>query len=256
MTYNGLPKGTKNAKPAVFVGKGVTFDTGGISLKPSSGMHDMKWDMGGAGVVSGLMKALAGRKARVKAIGIVGLVENMPSGDAIKPGDVITSYSGQTIEVLNTDAEGRRVLADLLWYVQEKYKPAAVVDLATLTGAVLVALGDAYAGVMGNDEALAKDLIAAGEEVGEPLWHLPLCETYDNALNSDIADMKDISGDRNAGSSIGGSFLKRFIKDGTKWAHMDIAGVTWSKKDAPTVPKGATAFGVRLLDRFVAREFE
>lgn len=253
MTYNG---GKSGDKPVVFVGKGVCFDSGGISIKPGAGMAEMKWDMAGAGVVSGVMKALSGRKARVNAIGIVALTENMPSGTAIKPGDVVKSYSGQTIEIHNTDAEGRRALADALWYAQEKYKPAAMINLATLTGAVLVALGDAYAGVMGNNDDLCADLIAAGENVEEHLWQLPLCEAYDKAINSDIADMKDISGNRYAGSSIGGAFLKRFVKDSTKWAHIDIAGVTWSSKDTPVVPKGGTAFGVRLLDNYVSSKFE
>jgi leucyl aminopeptidase len=241
--------------PVAFIGKGVTFDTGGISIKPAAGMGDMKWDMAGAGVVIGLMRALAGRKAKVNAVGIVGLVENMPSGTAQRPGDIVRSMSGQTIEVLNTDAEGRLVLADVLWYCQERFKPQLMVDLATLTGAVIVALGSEHAGLFANNEELADRLIAAGKAVGEQLWRLPLGESFDRAIDSDAADVKNIAGDRGAGSSIGAQFLKRFVND-VPWAHLDIAGVAWSKKDAPTVPKGATGFGLRLLDRFVADHYE
>src|SRR5580700_6157076 len=252
MEYRGGAAGTA---PVAFIGKGVTFDTGGISIKPAAGMGDMKWDMAGAGVVIGLMRALAGRKAKVNAVGIVGLVENMPSGTAQRPGDIVRSMSGQTIEVLNTDAEGRLVLADVLWYCQERFKPQLMVDLATLTGAVIVALGSEHAGLFANNEELAERLIAAGNAVGEKLWRLPLSESFDRAIDSDAADVKNIAGDRGAGSSIGAQFLKRFVND-VPWAHLDIAGVAWSKKDAPTVPKGATAFGVRLLDRFVADHYE
>jgi leucyl aminopeptidase len=241
--------------PVAFIGKGVTFDTGGISIKPAAGMADMKWDMAGAGVVIGLMRALAGRKAKVNAVGIVGLVENMPSGTAQRPGDIVRSMSGQTIEVLNTDAEGRLVLADVLWYCQERFKPQLMVDLATLTGAVIVALGSEHAGLFANNEELADRLIAAGKAVGEQLWRLPLGESFDRAIDSDAADVKNIAGDRGAGSSIGAQFLKRFVND-VPWAHLDIAGVAWSKKEAPTVPKGATGFGLRLLDRFVADHYE
>jgi len=218
-------------------------------------MGDMKWDMAGAGVVIGLMRALAGRKARVNAVGIVGLVENMPSGTAQRPGDIVRSMSGQTIEVLNTDAEGRLVLADALWYCQDRFKPRLMVDLATLTGAVIVAIGSELAGLFSNNEELAQRLSAAGEAVGEKLWRLPLGESFDRAIDSDAADVKNIAGDRGAGSSIGAQFLKRFVND-VPWAHLDIAGVAWSKKDAATVPKGATAFGLRLLDRFVAEHYE
>jgi leucyl aminopeptidase len=252
MEYRGGAAGTA---PVAFIGKGVTFDTGGISIKPAAGMGDMKWDMAGAGVVIGLMRALAGRKAKVNAVGIVGLVENMPSGTAQRPGDIVRSMSGQTIEVLNTDAEGRLVLADVLWYCQERFKPQLMVDLATLTGAVIVALGSEHAGLFANNEELAERLIAAGNAVGEKLWRLPLSESFDRAIDSDAADVKNIAGDRGAGSSIGAQFLKRFVND-VPWAHLDIAGVAWSKKDAPTVPKGATAFGLRLLDRFVADHYE
>ena len=252
LEYRGGAAGTA---PIAFIGKGVTFDTGGISIKPAAGMGDMKWDMAGAGVVIGLMRALAGRKAKVNAVGIVGLVENMPSGTAQRPGDIVRSMSGQTIEVLNTDAEGRLVLADVLWYCQDRFKPQLMVDLATLTGAVVVALGTEHAGLFANNEGLAERLIAAGNAVGEKLWRLPLSESFDRAIDSDAADVKNIAGDRGAGSSIGAQFLKRFVND-VPWAHLDIAGVAWSKKDAPTVPKGATAFGLRLLDRFVADHYE
>ncbi|HEX3536172.1 MAG TPA: leucyl aminopeptidase [Stellaceae bacterium] len=247
--------GAAGAAPLAFIGKGVTFDTGGISIKPAAGMGDMKWDMAGAGVVVGLMRLLAARKAKVNAVGIVGLVENMPSGTAQRPGDIVRSLSGQTIEVLNTDAEGRLVLADVLWYCQDRFKPKLMVDLATLTGAVMVALGTEFAGLFSNNEELAERLIAAGHAVGEKLWRLPLADSYDRSIDSDAADVKNIAGDRGAGSSIGAQFLKRFVNE-VPWAHLDIAGVTWSKKDAPTVPKGATAFGLRLLDRFVAEHYE
>ena len=252
MQYHG---GVAGAAPVAFIGKGVTFDTGGISIKPAAGMGDMKWDMAGAGVVVGLMRALAGRKARVNAVGLVGLVENMPSGTAQRPGDIVRSMSGQTIEVLNTDAEGRLVLADVLWYCQERFKPRLMVDLATLTGAVIVALGNEHAGLFSSNDELAERLLAAGEAVGEKLWRLPLSDGFDRAIDSDAADMKNIAGDRGAGSSIGAQFLRRFVKN-VPWAHLDIAGVAWSKKDAPTVPKGATGFGLRLLDRFVADHYE
>ena len=245
----------KQAAPVAFVGKGITFDTGGISLKPGAGMEEMKWDMGGSGTVIGLMKALAGRKARVNVIGVVALAENMPDGNAIRPGDILTSMSGQTIEVNNTDAEGRLVLADALWYTQDRFKPRLMVNLATLTGAILVALGSEYAGLFSNNDELAERLTAAGKAVGEPLWRMPLNEAFDRAIDSDVADMKNITGDRMAGSSIGGVFLQRFV-NGVPWAHLDIAGVAWSKRDTATVPKGATGFGVRLLERFVADHYE
>ncbi|HWB50144.1 MAG TPA: leucyl aminopeptidase [Stellaceae bacterium] len=247
--------GAEGAPPLAFIGKGVTFDTGGISIKPAGGMGEMKWDMAGAGVVIGLMRLLAARAAKVNAVGIAGLVENMPSGSAMRPGDIVTSMSGQTIEVLNTDAEGRLVLADALWYCQDRFKPALMIDLATLTGAIIVALGHDHAGLFANDDALAEKLLAAGKAVGEKLWRLPLDETYDKAIDSDAADVKNIAGDRAAGSIIGAQFVQRFVNK-VPWAHLDIAGVAWSKKDAPTVPKGATAFGLRLLDRFVADHYE
>jgi len=245
----------KDKRPIAFVGKGVTFDTGGISIKPSAGMEDMKWDMGGSAVVIGLMKALAGRKAPVNAVGVIGLVENMPSGAAQRPGDIVTSMSGQTIEVLNTDAEGRLVLADALWYCQDRFKPKAMVDLATLTGAIIIALGNEFAGLFSNDDDLAAKLLAAGKAAGEELWRLPLGDPYDKMLNTDAADVKNITGERGAGSITAAQFLKRFVNN-TPWAHLDIAGVTWTKRDKPTVPKGGTAFGVRLLDRFVRDNYE
>ena len=255
MEWNGLPRSAKAGGPVAFVGKGVTFDTGGISIKPAGGMEDMKWDMGGAGVVAGLMKALAARKAKVNAVGICGLVENMPSGTAQRPGDIVTSMSGQTIEVINTDAEGRLVLADALWYLQETYKPRMIVDLATLTGAIIIALGAEHAGLFSNDDTLSEQLTEAGKAVGEPVWRMPLSEAYDKLIDSDAADMKNV-GNRSAGSITAAQFIQRFIKKGTPWAHLDIAGVTWTKKDKPTVPKGGTAFGVRLLDRMVATHYE
>jgi leucyl aminopeptidase len=254
MQWKGAP-GAKDKRPLAFVGKGVTFDTGGISIKPAGGMEDMKWDMAGSGVVIGLMKALAGRKAKVNAVGIGGLVENMPGGNAQRPGDIVTSMSGQTIEVLNTDAEGRLVLADALWYCQDRFKPRFMIDLATLTGAIIIALGSEYAGMYSSDGKLAKQLAEAGEAVGEKLWRMPLHDSYDRMMDSDAADVKNISGGRDAGSITAAQFLKRFTND-VPWAHLDIAGTTWSKKDAATVPKGATSFGVRLLDRLIADNYE
>jgi leucyl aminopeptidase len=251
MQWNG---GKPGDKPVAFIGKGVTFDTGGISIKPAAGMEDMKWDMAGAGAVTGLMAALAGRKAAVNAVGLVGLVENMPGSNAQRPGDVVKSYSGQTIEVLNTDAEGRLVLADVLWYAQEKFEPRFMVDLATLTGAMIVALGHEHGGMFSNDEDLASKLLAAGLASSEKLWRLPMGPEYDKQLKSDIADMKNITG-RPGGSITAAQFLARFV-NGKPWAHLDIAGMAWATKDHPTVPKGATGYGVRLLDRMVASYFE
>lgn len=247
-------KAAKAAKPLAFLGKGVTFDTGGISIKPAAGMEDMKWDMAGAAAVIGLMAALAGRKAKVDAVGLVGLVENMPSGTAQRPGDVVTTASGQTVEVLNTDAEGRLVLADVMWYCRKRFDPALMIDLATLTGAIIIALGHEHAGLFANDDALAQAITAAGKATGETVWRMPLGEAYDRMLKSDIADMKNIGG-RPGGSITAAQFLQRFV-DGCPWAHLDIAGTAWSTKDKPTVPKGATAFGVRLLDAFVAEHHE
>jgi leucyl aminopeptidase len=253
MQWKGNPR-AKNKAPLAFLGKGVTFDTGGISIKAAGGMEDMKWDMGGAGVVIGLMKALAGRKARANVVGIAGCVENMPDGNAQRPGDIVKSMSGQTVEVINTDAEGRLVLGDALWYCQDRFKPQFMVNLATLTGAIIVALGHEHAGIFSNNEPLAERLISAGKSVEEKLWRMPLGDAYDRALDTDAADMKNIGG-RDAGSITAAQFLQRFV-NGVPWAHLDIAGTTWSKKDAPMVPKGATAFGVRLLERFVADHYE
>jgi len=253
MRWNGAPKGSKK-RPLAFIGKGVTFDTGGISIKPAGGMEDMKWDMAGAGTVVGLMAALAGRRAKCDVIGMVGLVENMPSGNAQRPGDVVTSYSGQTIEVINTDAEGRLVLADVMWYCQEKYDPAFMIDLATLTGAIIIALGHEYAGLFANDDGLAAKIEAAGKVTGEGCWRLPLGDDYDKQIKSDIADMKNVGG-RPGGSITAAQFIQRYV-NGKPWAHLDIAGTAWSSKDKPTVPKGASAFGVRLLDRLVADNYE
>ena len=252
MTWNG---GRKSQKPVAFVGKGVTFDTGGISIKPAGGMEDMKWDMGGAGAVIGAMRAIAGRKAKANVVGVVALVENMPSGNAQRPGDVVTSMSGQTIEVLNTDAEGRLILADALWYTQDRFKPQFMVDLATLTGAIIVALGHEHAGLFASDDALAEQLMEAGKSVEETLWRLPVGDAYDKQLESHIADMQNIGPNRAGGSIIGAVFLQRFTNK-VPWAHLDIAGVAWQKKDRPTVPKGGTGFGVRLLDRLVADHYE
>ena len=252
MHWNGAP--ASKAPPLCFVGKGVTFDTGGISLKPAGGMEDRKWDMGGSGTVVGLMAALAGRKANCNAIGLVGLVENMPDGNAQRPGDVVTTYSGQTVEVINTDAEGRLVLADVLWYAQEKFKPRFMIDLATLTGAMIIALGHEMAGFFSNDDALSAQLEAAAKATGEGVWRMPLGEGYDKQIKSAIADMKNIGG-RPGGSITAAQFIQRFVNN-TPWIHLDIAGVAWSSKDTATIPKGATAYGVRLLDRLVADNFE
>ncbi len=253
MTWNGAGKG-KKGKPLAFIGKGVTFDTGGISIKPAGGMEDMKWDMAGAGTVIGLMAALAGRKAKADVVGIVGLVENMPSGTAQRPGDVVRTASGQTVEVINTDAEGRLVLADVIHYCIEKHDPRFMVDLATLTGAIIIALGHEHAGLFSNDDALAQRIEAAGKAVGEACWRMPLGEAYDKQIKSDIADMKNVGG-RPGGSITAAQFIQRFVQ-GRPWAHLDIAGTAWSSKDQPTAPKGATAFGVRLLDRLVAEHYE
>jgi leucyl aminopeptidase len=242
--------GGGDEKPTVFVGKGVTFDTGGISLKPGPGMEDMKWDMGGAGAVVGAMLAVAKRKAKANVVGVVGLVENMPDGKAQRPGDIVTSMSGQTIEVLNTDAEGRLVLCDALHWAQEQYDPARIVDFATLTGAMIIALGNEYGGLFANDDTLAAQLEAAGNATGEKLWRFPLSPEYDKLIDSPIADMKNI-GPRFAGSITAAQFLQRYIRKGTPWAHCDIAGMVWSDKPGRTWDKGATGYGVRLIDRMV-----
>jgi leucyl aminopeptidase len=247
--------GEEGAKPTAFVGKGVTFDTGGISLKPPAGMEDMKWDMGGAGAVAGAMLALAGRKAKANVVGICGLVENMPDGGAQRPGDVVTSMSGQTVEVINTDAEGRLVLCDALTWTQKEYAPAAIVDLATLTGAIVATLGGEYAGIFSNDEVLAERLMSAGKSSGDKLWRLPLGASYDKLIDSPIADMKNV-GPRNGGSITAAQFLQRYIDKGIPWAHLDIAGVVWADKQGATWDKGATGYGVRLLDRYVRDALE
>ncbi len=244
----------KDAQPVAFVGKGVTFDTGGISLKPGAGMEDMKFDMGGSAAVVGAMKALAGRKAKANVIGVVGLVENMPSGTAQRPGDVVSSMSGQTIEVINTDAEGRLVLADCLWYCQDTYNPKFMIDLATLTGAMMIALGQDYAGIFSNNDELCEQLDAAGQAVDEPVWRMPLGDGYDKLINSDIADMKNIGG-KYAGSITAAQFLQRFVND-TPWVHIDIAGTAWKQKPSDVAEKGATGYGVRLLDQLVRDNYE
>jgi leucyl aminopeptidase len=245
----------KGGEPLAIVGKGVTFDTGGISLKPAAGMEDMKGDMAGAACVVGLMHELAARKAKVNVVGIIGLVENMPGGNAQRPGDVVTSMSGQTIEVLNTDAEGRMVLADCLWYVQERFKPKAVINLATLTGAVMVALGKEHAGIFSNNDELAARLIAAGNATGEKLWRLPLGPKYDKMIDSKVADMKNTGG-KWGGSISAAQFLQRFIKEGTPWAHLDIAGTAMSSVDSEINRSWGSGFGVRLLDRLIADQYE
>ena len=252
LEWNG---GTQGTKPTAFVGKGVTFDTGGISIKPAANMEDMKWDMGGAGAVAGAMLAIAGRKAKANIVGICGLVENMPDGNAQRPGDVVTSMSGQTIEVINTDAEGRLVLCDCVTWVQKEYQPTAIVDLATLTGAILISLGHEQAGIFSNDDKLAGQLIAAGEVSGDKLWRMPLGAAYDKLIDSPIADMKNV-GPREGGSITAAQFIQRFVDKGTPWAHLDIAGMAWSAKPGATWDKGATGYGVRVLDRFVRDNLE
>ncbi len=241
--------------PTVFVGKGVTFDTGGISLKPGAGMEDMKWDMGGAGAVAGGMLALVKRKAKANVVGVVGLVENMPDGNAQRPGDVVTSMSGQTIEVINTDAEGRLVLCDALHWAQEKFAPKRIIDFATLTGAMIIALGHEHGGLFANDDDLADDLLQAGKDSGDKLWRMPIGPAYDKLIDSPIADIKNV-GPRGAGSITAAQFLHRFIKNGTAWAHCDIAGMVWADKPGATWDKGATGYGARLIDRFVANTLE
>ena len=244
----------KNAQPIAFVGKGVTFDTGGISIKPAAGMDAMKYDMGGAAAVTGLMHALAGRKAKANVVGICGLVENMPDGNAQRPGDVVKSMSGQTIEVLNTDAEGRLVLADALWYCQNRFKPKFMVDLATLTGAIRVSLGLEIAGLFSNNDELAARLAAAGKAEGEELWRMPMGDRFDKLIDSPIADMKNIGG-AFGGSITAAQFIQRFVNK-VPWAHLDIAGTAWAEEARGSTPKGATGFGVRLLNRLVADHYE
>jgi leucyl aminopeptidase len=247
--------GAKGAQPTVFVGKGVTFDTGGISIKPAAGMEDMKWDMGGAGAVAGAMLALALRKAKANVIGVCGLVENMPDGKAQRPGDVVTTMSGQTVEVINTDAEGRLVLCDAMTWAQREFKPAALIDLATLTGAMIISLGHEHGGLFSNDDGLADALLAAGKASGDKLWRFPLSPAYDKLIDSPIADMKNV-GPRWGGSITAAQYLQRFVDEGTPWAHLDIAGMVWADKPGATWDKGATGFGVRLIDRYVRDRLE
>ena len=247
VNWNG---GEKGARPMAFVGKGVTFDTGGISIKPGPGMGDMKWDMGGAGAVAGAMLALAKRKANANIVGVMGLVENMPDGKAMRPGDVVTTMSGQTVEVLNTDAEGRLVLCDALAWVQKEHDPVAIIDFATLTGAMIISLGFEYGGLFSNDDKLADSLAKAGTATGDKLWRMPLGPAYDKLIDSPIADMQNI-GPREGGSITAAQFLQRFIDKGRPWAHCDIAGMVWAAKPGATWDKGATGYGVRLIDRYV-----
>ena len=255
MRWNGSGKSNGEAgQPLAFIGKGVTFDTGGISIKPSSGMEDMKGDMAGAACVVGLMQALAGRKAKVDAIGAIGIVENMPGPHAQRPGDIVTSMSGQTIEIINTDAEGRLVLADVCWYIQDKYKPKFMIDLATLTGAILVALGQEHAGLFSNDDELSDKLLAAGKATGEKLWRMPLGPAYDKIIDSKFADVKN-SGGRHAGSITAAHFIQRFVND-VPWAHLDIAGMGMASPSNDINQSWGSGWGVRLLDRLVADNYE
>ena len=254
LEWYGNKKNKNN--PLSFVGKGVCFDTGGISLKPAKFMEEMKYDMAGSAVVVGLMKNLAIRKAKVNVVGVVGLVENMPGGNAQRPGDIVKSYSGKTIEVLNTDAEGRLVLADALSFTEKKFKPKFIIDLATLTGAIIIALGEEFAGLFSNNDQLSSKIIKAGEEVNEKIWRLPLHKNYDKLMNSTVADVQNINYAGGAGSITAAQFLQRFIINKTPWAHLDIAGMAFSKKAANINPGGATGFGVRLLNRFVEENYE
>jgi leucyl aminopeptidase len=251
MQWNGA---AKSKKPVAFVGKGVCFDTGGISIKPSAGMEDMKGDMGGAAAVTGLMHTLASRKAKVNVVGILGLVENMPDGKAQRPGDIVTSMSGQTIEVLNTDAEGRLVLADALWYTQKRFKPEFMIDLATLTGAIMVALGQEFAGMFTNSDELAERLTQVGNDEGEKVWRMPLSDTFDKMINTPNADMKNIGG-RYGGSSTAAQFLQRFTND-VPWVHLDIAGTAMGSPKNAISRTWASGYGVRLLDRLVKAYYE
>ena len=253
MEWNGVKN---NTKPLAFVGKGVTFDTGGYSLKPARFMEDMTYDMAGSAAVVGLMKNIALRKAKINAVGVVGLVENMVSGGAQRPGDIVKSYSGKTIEVLNTDAEGRLVLADALTFTERKFKPKFIVDLATLTGAIIVSLGSEYAGLFSNDDNLSKKILKAGEKVEEKLWRMPLHKNYDKLMNSKNADMQNINYVGGAGSTTAAQFLQRFILNKTPWAHLDIAGMAFSKYGGALNSKGATGFGVRLLNQLIEENYE
>ena len=253
MEWNGLKN---NSKPLAFVGKGVCFDTGGISLKPAKFMEDMTYDMAGSAVVVGLMKSLALRKAKINAVGVVGLVENMPGGNALRPGDILKSYSGKTVEVLNTDAEGRLVLADALTYTEKKFNPKFIIDLATLTGAIIVSLGSEYAGLFSNNDRLSKQLIDVGERVEEKVWRMPLNKNFDKLINSKNADMQNINYVGGAGSTTAAQFLQRFILNKTPWAHLDIAGMAFSKYGGALNSSGATGYGVRLLNKLVEDYYE
>ena len=253
MEWNGLKD---NSKPLAFVGKGVCFDTGGISLKPAKFMEDMTYDMAGSAVVVGLMKSLALRKAKINAVGVVGLVENMPGGNALRPGDILKSYSGKTVEVLNTDAEGRLVLADALTYTEEKFKPKIIVDLATLTGAIIVSLGSEYAGLFSNNDKLSEQLIETGKNVEEKVWRMPLNKNFDKLINSKNADMQNINYVGGAGSTTAAQFLQRFILNKTPWAHLDIAGMAFSKYGGALNSGGATGYGVRLLNKLIEDYYE
>ena len=252
--WNGKNNSLKN--PLTFVGKGVCFDTGGISLKPAKFMEEMKYDMAGSAVVVGLLKSLALRKAKVNAVGVVGLVENMPGSSAQRPGDIVKSYSGKTIEILNTDAEGRLVLADALSFAEKKYKPKFIIDLATLTGAIIISLGEEYAGLFSNNDELSKNIFKASENVNEKVWRLPLHKNYDKLMDSTIADVQNINYSGGAGSITAAQFLQRFILNKTPWAHLDIAGMAFSKKAANLNPSGATGFGVRLLNNLIKEHYE
>ena len=247
--------GTKGDAPLALIGKGVVFDTGGISIKPAAGMEDMTMDMGGAGVVAGVMRSLALRKAKANVVGLVGLVENMPSGNATRPGDVVTSMKGDTVEIINTDAEGRLVLCDVMWYAQERFKPSGMIDLATLTGAIIIGLGHENAGVFSNDDTLCNAFLKAAADEGEGAWRMPLGQAYDDLLKSRIADMKNIGG-RPAGSVTAAQFLQRFVKDGMPWIHLDIAGVASVKSETALAPTGATGWGVMALNRLIQDNFE
>jgi len=253
MEWNGL---NDKSKPLAFVGKGVCFDTGGISLKPAKFMEDMTYDMAGSAVVVGLMKSLALRKAKINAVGVVGLVENMPGGNAQRPGDIVKSYSGKTVEILNTDAEGRLVLADALTYTEKKFKPKFIIDLATLTGAIIVSLGSEYAGLFSNDDKLSKQLIDAGENVEEKVWRMPLNKNFDKLIDSKNADMQNINYVGGAGSTTAAQFLQRFILNKTPWAHLDIAGMAFSKYGGALNSSGATGYGVRLLNKLIEDHYE
>jgi leucyl aminopeptidase len=252
MRWNG---GKKGEAPVAFIGKGVCFDTGGISIKPAGGMEDMKGDMAGAACVTGLMHALAARKAKVNAVGVIGVVENMPDGKAQRPGDIVKSMSGQTIEIINTDAEGRLVLGDVVWYAAQRFKPKFMIDLATLTGAIIVALGHEYAGLFANNDQLAERLTKAGEATGELVWRMPLSKDYDKQIDSKFADMKNTGG-RMGGAITAAQFIKRFVDDKTPWAHLDIAGTGFDSRQSDINKSWGSGWGVRLLDKLVADYYE